>query len=113
MTFEDILKVRPKGLPAYDEDNNPVNIEEDVDAFVDFSKCFISFNSSAQKVRLNDGSEYVYSYYVIAPLKKSLYELIPKEGDYVRIIKKDGTIDKVMTVRGFVTYKQRYLKIWL
>ncbi len=111
MRFEDVLKVRPKGQPLYDENNDPI-AEEDAE-FVDFSKCFVSFNAAAQKIRLNDGSEYVYSFYVIAPLKKSLYPLIPKEGDYVRIMKADGTIDKVMVVRGFVTYKQRYLKIWL
>lgn len=111
MVFEDILHVKPKGQPLYDENNDPII---DVDAsFAEFAKCFISFNSAAQKIRLNDGSEYVYSYYVIAPLKKSLYPLIPKEGDEVRIQKADGTVDKVMVVRGFVTYKRRYLKIWL
>ena len=62
---------------------------------------------------LHDGSEYQYSYYVIAPLKKTLYPLIPKEGDRVRITKADGTIDKELEVRGFVTYKKRYIKIWL
>ena len=110
MTFEDTLKVLTTTEGGYDEDYNPVAPTEE---WVDFSKCFISFNSSAQKVRLNDGQEYIYSYYVIAPLKKSLYSLIPKEGDKVEIIKADGTIDKVMEVKGFGTYKKRYLKIWL
>ena len=110
MTFEDTLKVLTLTEGGYDKDFNPV---PPIEEWVDFSKCFISFNSQAQKTRLNDGQEYIYSYYVIAPLKKSLYSLIPREGDKVRIIKADGTIDKVMEVKGFVTYKKRYLKIWL
>lgn len=110
MTFEDSLSVLQLTEGGYDENYNPVGPTEE---WLEFSKCFISFNSAAQKIRLNDGSEYVYSYYVIAPLKNSLYEILPKEGDRVRIQKADGTIDKEMEVRGFVTYKKRYLKIWL
>ena len=94
----------------FDKDMNPIEPYAD---FFPFSKCFISFNSSAQRVRSNDGKEYIYSYYVIAPLKKSIYHLIPREGDRVRIRKADGTIDKEMEVKGFVTYKKSYLKIWL
>ncbi len=112
MTFEDILKVNPMGESRYDEDNNPIT-DDSEEAWLEFSKCFISFNTSAQKITLHDGKEYQYSYYVIAPLKKSIYDIIPKEGDMVRITKADGTVDKVMEVRGFVTYKKRYLKIWL
>lgn len=111
MKLEDTLKVLTLSGGGYDEDYNPV--EPPTEKWTDFSKCFISFNSSAQKMRLNDGQEYIYSYYVIAPLGKSSYPNIPKEGDKVRIVKADGTIDKVMEVRGFVTYKKRYLKIWL
>ena len=110
MTFEDSLSVLQQTEGGYDSDYNPVKPTEE---WLEFSKCFISFNSAAQKIRLNDGSEYVYSYYVIAPLKSSLYDILPKEGDRVWIQKADGTIDKVMEVRGFVTYKKRYLKIWL
>ena len=95
---------------VFDSDMNPMPSYTD---FFPFAKCFISFNSVAQKVRLNDGQEYVYTYYVILPLKKSIYHLIPREGDRVRIRKLDGTIDREMEVRGFVTYKKRYLKIWL
>ena len=97
-------------LIRYTREGYPIAFEED---WFNLSKCFISFNSSAQKIRLNDGNEYIYSYYVILPLRKSIYHLIPKEGDWVHIIKADGTIDKKMQVRGFVTYKKRYLKIWL
>lgn len=110
MTFEDSLKVLRLSGGGYDDNFNPIPPREE---WVDFSKCFISFNSSAQKIRLNDGQEFIYSYYVIAPLKKSLYPLIPKEGDRVKILKADGTIDKELEVRGFVTYKRRFLKIWL
>ena len=52
-------------------------------------------------------------YEIYAPLIKVKYPLIPKEGDKVYITKKDGTIDKEMEVKGFVTNKKRYLKIWL
>ena len=110
MNFEDTLSVLQVTEGGYDENYNPVAPLEE---WVPFSKCFLSFNSQAQKIRLNDGQEYIYSYYVIAPLKKSLYPLIPKEGDKVRIQKADGTVDKEMEVKGFVTYKKRYLKIWL
>ena len=110
MSFEDTLSVMITSEGGYDEYHNPIPPTEE---WQTFAKCFISFNSAAQKIRLHDGEEYIYSYYVIAPLKKALYELIPKEGDTVRIQKKDGTIDKTMEVKGFVTYKQRYLKIWL
>lgn len=110
MTFEDTLYVLMTVGGGFDEDYNPV---EPTQEWLDFSKCFISFNSAAQKVRLNDGTEYVYTYYIIAPLTKKCYPIIPKEGERVRIVKKDGTIDTVMEVKGFVTYKRHYLKIWL
>lgn len=95
---------------VFDDKMNPV---EPYAEFYPLGKCFISFNSSAQKVRLHDGKEYIYSYYVIMPLKKAIYHLIPREGDKVRIRKADGTIDSEMDVKGFVTYKKRFLKIWL
>lgn len=140
MTFEDTIEIKAKGYGGgyviignkayivadgvitseeaevsladaeFDEDMNPRQMQWE---YYPFSKCFISFNSSAQKIRLNDGQEYVYSYYVILPLKRSIYHLIPKEGEKVHITKADGTIDKEMEVRGFVTYKKRYLKLWL
>lgn len=110
MNFEDTLEVLNATEGGYDEDFNPVPPTEE---WVAFPSCFISFNSSAQKVRLNDGTEYVYSYYVIVPVNKKCYPVIPKEGDRVRIRKKDGTINAEMEVKGFVTFKRRYLKIWL
>lgn len=110
MTLEDTLSVLKVTDGGYDENYNPIPPTEE---WIEFSKCFISFNAAAQKIRLNDGQEYIYSYYVIAPLKKALYDILPKEGDRVHIQKADGTIDKIMEVRGFVTYKRRYIKIWL
>ena len=78
-----------------------------------FNKCFLSFNGSARRTNLADGKEYHYSYYVIVPLKKALYSLIPKEGERVRVVKADNSVDKILEVKGFVTYKKRFLKIWL
>ena len=62
---------------------------------------------------LADGQKYTYVYEIYAPLNKAKYPLIPKEGDKVHITKKDGTIDKEMEVKGFVTLKKRFLRIWL
>lgn len=99
------------GLPeGYDDDGNPVEPTDVV--YFDFGKCSILPNTSASKVTLADGSMYTYSYEIIAPLNTKKYKMLPTEGDYVRITKKDGTIDKVVEVKGFVTYKKRYLKIW-
>lgn len=94
----------------YDKRGNPLTPQE---VYFDLSNCFISFNSAAQKVRTHDGQERIYSYYVIMPLRKDIYHLIPREGDIVHIVKADGTIDTDKEVLGFVTYKKRYLKIWL
>lgn len=110
MKFEDRISVLKVADPVYDEDGYPV---EGTDRWREFGKCFISFNSSAAKIRLKDGSDYQYAYYIIAPLKKDLYPLIPKEGERVRFVKADNTINQEMEVRGFVTYKKRYLKIWV
>lgn len=94
----------------YDEEGNSIT---PIQRWVTFGKCVIFPNSKAQKIRLNDGKEYIYAYELVAPLKKSLYPLIPEENDNVKIIKEDGTINKDMTVQGFVTLKKRYLKLWL
>lgn len=94
----------------FDKDMNPI---QPSNVYLNFGKCFISFNSAGQLVTLNDGKEYQYTYYVICPLTKKRYNMIPREGDFVRIIKADGTIDREMIVRGFVTMKNKYLKLWL
>ncbi len=96
---------------GYDEDGNP--LEATATRFIDFGKCLIFPNTSARLVSLNDGQQYVYSYEIIAPLSKSKYNILPHEGDKVMITKKDGTINKEMEVKGFTTYKRRYLKLWL
>lgn len=114
MNFEDVLKVRgtaPNEGSGYDEDGNPIVSTES--EYILFGKCTILSNSRANIISLADGQQYAYIYELYAPLSKSKYPLIPKEGDKVWITKKDGTIDKEMEVRGFVTYKKRYLKLWL
>lgn len=96
---------------GYDEDGNP--IEASATRFYDFGKCIILPNTSARLITLADGSQYAYSYEVIAPLSKAKYKILPREGDKVFITKKDGTISKELEVKGFVTFKRRYLKLWL
>lgn len=80
-----------------------------------FGKCIIMPNSSAQSVSLVDGKEYIYQYQIYAPLKSSHYKdgLIPKEGMKIRITKEDGTIEKEAFVKGFLTLRKRYVKIWV
>ena len=96
---------------GFDEEGNPLT--PDAFIFIDFGKCVILPNTKASVITLADGQKYTYMYEIYAPLNKAKYPLIPKEGDKVYITKKDGTIDKKMEVKGFVTYKKRYLKIWL
>ena len=96
---------------GYDEDGNPIETTDII--YLEFGKCTILPNSAANAVTLVDGSTYVYSYEVYSLLNTKKYKMLPKEGDKVWITKKDGTIDKVMEVKGFVTYKKRYLRLWL
>lgn len=96
---------------GFDEEGNPIT--PDAFIFIDFGKCVILPNTKASVITLADGQQYVYSHEIYAPLSKAKYPLIPKEGEKVWITKKDGTIDKEMEVKGFVTLKKRYLKIWL
>ena len=37
---------------------------------------------------------------------------IPKENDMIHFVKKDGTIDKICRVSGFVTLRN-WMKIWV
>ena len=96
---------------GFDEEGNPLT--PDAFIFIDFGKCVILPNTKASVITLADGQKYTYMYEIYAPLNKAKYPLIPKEGDKVYITKKDGTIDKEIEVKGFVTYKKRYLRIWL
>lgn len=96
---------------GFDEDGNPLT--PDAFIFIDFGKCVILPNTKASVITLADGQKYTYMYEIYAPLNKAKYPLIPKEGEKVWITKKDGTIDKEMEVKGFVTLKKRYLRIWL
>lgn len=110
MKWEDSIELYKPIKGGFDNNGNPI---EEESSWISLGKCFISFNSSANRVTLADGSEYIYSYYVILPIRKAMYSYLPKEGDRVHITKKDGTINVEKEVTGFVTYKQRYLKIWL
>jgi len=110
MRLDDDLYVLQISDQTFDEGGNPIAPTEE---WSEFGKCVIFPNSSAATTRLNDGTEYIYAFEVVAKLKKDLYPLIPKEGSRVRIVKSDGTIDQTLTVKGFVTLKKRYLKIWL
>ena len=96
---------------GFDEEGNPLT--PDAFIFIDFGKCVILPNTKASVITLADGQKYTYMYEIYAPLNKAKYPLIPKEGEKVWITKKDGTIDKEMEVKGFVTLKKRYLRIWL
>lgn len=96
---------------GFDEEGNPLTPEAFI--FIDFGKCVILPNTKASVITLVDGQKYTYMYEIYAPLNKTNYPLIPREGDKVYITKKDGTIDKKMEVKGFVTLKKRYLRIWL
>lgn len=97
----------------YDDNGNEVVSETTWLVFGKERNAIISPNSRANKVSLHDGKDFVYSYEVVVKLKKQLYPLIPKDGARVWVHKADGTIDKDMEVRGFVTLKKRYLKLWL
>lgn len=110
MRYDDRLYVTVTTEGGYDENLDPIEPSEEE---VLFGKCFIGFNDKAESVTLHDGKEYIYRYMIIASLTKQNYPLIPKEGAQIRFVKKDGTIDKTMTVQGFVTLKERYLKIWV
>ena len=112
MRFDDKLFVQRVSGGGYDENLDPI---EPTTEFVEVGRCVIFPNTKALKVTLNDGREYQYSFEIVAPIKKKHYKdgLIPKEGEEVRFTKKDGTIDKQATVQGFVTLKQRYVKVWL
>lgn len=112
-TVDDEKTAELLAVGEYDSEGNPV---EPIQTWVVFGKeknAIIFPNSKADKITLADGKDFVYSYEVVVKLKKSLYSLLPKQGDRVLIQKSDGTIKKDMEVKGFVTLKQRYLKLWL
>lgn len=109
MKYEDSLYVARHESKSYDDKGYPI---APLSEWFAFGKCFLSFNGPAQEVHLADGKEYRYSYYVIAPLTKDKYSLIPKEGERVLVRKADDTVVYSLEVSGFVTYKRRYVKIW-
>lgn len=95
----------------YDSNGDPINASDSY--YVYYSKCSILPNTKATHIVLNDGKKYVYAYEVYIPLNKAKYEFLPKQGDFVKIEKKDGTIIMEKEIQGFVTYKKRYLRLWL
>ena len=113
MQFTDTLKIQSILQNEYDDEGNPVEGELSFVSFGREKNAIILPNDIAAKVRLNDGSEYTYSYQIIVKLKKELIPLIPIEGHKVYIHKNDGTIEGVKEVKGFVTLKSKYLKIWV
>lgn len=93
-----------------------VTYNEKLDAFekvtwVTLGKCVIIQNSSAQKIKGNDGELYAYSYIVYLRKPKDANN-IPRENDIVHITKKDGTIDTKAKVAGFRTLRN-WLELWL
>lgn len=72
-------------------------------------KCLVTPNSAANKVKGNDGKDYVYSYEVIMRKPKNI---VPRENQMIHIVKKDKTVDKTLRVIGFVTLRN-WLKIWV
>jgi hypothetical protein len=71
-------------------------------------KCIICPNTSARLTSSEDGQQYIYSYLLI--MRKP--SVIPTENSRIHIKKKDGTVDKDCTVKGFVTLRN-WLKIWV
>lgn len=89
---------------GYDTNLNPTESVK----VVNIGKCKILPNSKAVKTRGNDGSEYIYSFEIFVRNPKQ----IVVEGDKVRLRKKDGTIDRIMTVQGFVTLR-KWERLWV
>ena len=79
--------------------------------WVDLGKCLIMPNTSAAKVKGNDGKEYIYSYEIILRKPRNVGYL-PKENATIRIKKKDGSIEKTCKVSGFVTLRN-WIKVWV
>lgn len=95
------------GDSEFDEDLNPVEYTEWQMEY----KCKILPNTSARKIKGNDGADYVYSYEVFMRKPKQA-AFIPRENSIVHITKKDGTIDRDCRCIGFVTLRN-WLKLWV
>lgn len=96
---------------------------------VSLGKCIVTPNEQAQQVRGSDGTVYLYSYAIFIkasrerPIIKGAIRVnklsidgtpidIPIEGASVRLVKSDGSIDKLCKVRGFVTIRN-WIKLWV
>lgn len=106
MRLEDKIVLK-RVIVGQDKHLNPTETIQEID----LGKCIITPNSSATKIKGNDGSDYVYDYLIIMRKPKDI-TLIPQANEKVRIIKKDGSIDRTCRVSGYVTLR-RWLKIWL
>lgn len=73
-------------------------------------KCNVLPNTKSQTVHGNDGVDYVYAFEIMLRKPQDLY---PKEGDMVRIVKKDGSVDATKRVLGHVILKGFLLKLWV
>lgn len=89
--------------------NDILDVVEDTE-WIDLGKCTIMPNNAANKIKGNDSEPRIYNYEIIMRKPKSH---IPKENEWIHITKKDGTIDTDAQVIGFVTYKGRFLKLWV
>lgn len=90
--------------------NETLDASEKV-SWITLGKCVIVQNSSAKKIKGNDGELYTYSYIVYLKKPKDVHD-IPRENDMVHIVKKDGTIDVKIKVAGFRTLRN-WLELWL
>lgn len=110
MRFDDTLKVKVLSGAGFDIDLNPVTPTE---TWQELGKCVIFPNNKAATINCNDGEVYQYQFEVVSRLKRDYYSYLPKEGMTIHLHKKDGTIDKDFIVKGFLTLRQRYLKLWV
>lgn len=106
MRLEDRIELQKRQL-AY---NETLDALEQIE-WVPLGKCVIVQNSSAKKIKGNDGELYTYSYIVYLRKPKDINN-IPRENDIVHIMKKDGTIDERKKVAGFRTLRN-WLELWL
>lgn len=104
MVFDDTIDLKQV---ATDWDEHERRVEQV--SWLALGRCVIFPNEAARQEEGEDTLQRVYQYTVVMRKPK----VYPKEGDWVRLRKKDSSIDCEMRVRGFVTLKNRYLKLWL
>lgn len=105
MVFADFIKYK-----TFVKEVDSDGLMDETESWVDLGKCTIFPNTAAKKQIGNDTEQRIYSYEIMMRIPKLA---IPKEGEWVRITKKDGTIDEELEVIGFMTIKGRFLKLWV